>query len=297
MALRGHWAWQSNAFVDLKTQIVSMLSTMDVKRRLFKFWLVRFIVGGFFLCRGLLRMRRDPYKGVTDLCWVCRVSDVGLLKRIAWGMVKNFVEPHRYGENPLKVAFLKSSAAKSCKDRFLSKDSDWALLYRDFLILKAPSKNEKGVLALEYTEKFDLFIALFDLERIMRDYYIVLEPCWAGYCDPSILMFLSNQSDVIVQCPEETDFTFIASLKSNLVPIRLGSSDWIDADLFSPKAAGGPKEYDLIMVANWGRHKNHRYLFRALSRLKHRSISVLLVGMDWGGAQIKTFARRWCGMI
>lgn len=68
-----------------------MLSMMDVKKRLFKFWLVRFIVGGFFLGRGLLRMGRDPYKGVVDLCWVCRVSAVGLLTRIAWSLVKTFI--------------------------------------------------------------------------------------------------------------------------------------------------------------------------------------------------------------
>lgn len=263
--------------------MVLMLSIVDVKKRLFKFWLVRFIVGAFFLCRGFLCMVRDPYRGVSDLCWVCRVSAVGPLKRIAWRTIKSFIEPYRHGENPLKIAFLKSTAAESCKNRFLSKESDWALLYRDFLILKPPAKNEKGVLVLEYTEKFDLFVALFDLERIMQDYSIVLEPCWAGYCDPSILMFLSDRSDVIVQCPEESDFEFIANLKSNLIPVKLGSSDWIDADLFFPKGAGVGKEYDLIMVANWGRHKNHRYLFKALSKLRHRTISLLLVGMDWGG--------------
>jgi len=261
-----------------------MQAVADIKKQLFKFWFVRALVGGFFLCRGFLRMVvGDQYKGISDLCWVCRVSRVGRLKGIAFRAIMDFVAPYRHGENPLMAAFLKSADSEACKNNFLSKDSNWKLLYRDYLVLKAPLENEKGVLVLEYTTKFDLFVALFDFQRIIRDYYIVLEPCWAGYCDPSILMFLSNQSDVIVQCPEESDFDFISNLKSNLIPVKLGSSDWIDADLFAPRQAQEKKEFDLIMVANWARHKNHRHLFEALSRLKHRTISVLLVGIDWGG--------------
>lgn len=255
----------------------------DIEKQLFKFWLVRALLGGFFLCRGLLRMAGDRYKGISDLSWVCRVSRVNWLKRISYRVIMDFVAPYQYEDNPIMAAFLKSESSEACAKRFLSRDPSWELLYRDFLVLKAPLENEKGVLVLEYTEKFDLFVALFDFQRITRDYYIVLEPCWAGYCDPSILMFLSNHPSIIVECPEESDYDFISSLKSNLIPIKLGSSDWIDADLFMPRQAEKKKEFDLVMVANWGRHKNHRYLFRALSRLKHRTISVLLVGMDWAG--------------
>jgi glycosyltransferase involved in cell wall biosynthesis len=143
------------------------------------------------------------------------------------------------------------------------------------------------VLLLKYTAKFEVFISLFDVERIMRDYYVVLEPCWAGYCDPSILMFVAPSQPVVVQSPDTPDFEFIRGLKSNLSPIDIGASDWVDAELFSAEGPPVSRDYDLVMVANWGRHKNHRKLFEALQHVRRRPISVLLIGFEWSGRTAK----------
>jgi len=255
----------------------------DLKKTLFQLWLVRAVVGSCVLLRGLLFMLVDQFKGISDLCWVCRVSGVGPLRAIAYSIVVGFVSVAGAGENRLVKAFLKSKAPARSKKRFLGAGGDLGPVFRDFIVVKPPLNDEKGVLLLEYSQKFDLFIALFDLNQIMKDYYVVLEPCWAGYCDPSILMFISSSSEVIVQCPERSDFDFIAGLKSNLVPIDLGSSDWIDSELFAPRQENVSKEYDLIMVANWGKHKNHRQLFRALRHVKHRPLSIVLIGGDCAG--------------
>src|SRR5688500_6250257 len=114
-------------------------------------------------------------------------------------------------------------------------------------VLKAHAGNEKGVLLLKYTQRNEVFVSLFDVERMMRDYYIVLEPCWAGYCDPSILMFVAPEHPVVVQAPDVPDFTFIGDLKSNLVPIDIGASDWVDSDLFSLDGPPVARDYDLVM--------------------------------------------------
>jgi hypothetical protein len=37
------------------------------------------------------------------------------------------------------------------------------------------------------------------------------------------------------------------------------------------------------MVANWAKHKNHRQLFKALRHVRHQPLSLLLIGVDWGG--------------
>lgn len=255
----------------------------DLQKALIRLWLVRAVAGSVFFVRGMVAMLFNRYKGISDLCWVYRVSGVGVLRALAYRVVVGFVSQRRPGENRLLQAFLASDAPALCKKRFLGEAYNLESMFRDFIVLKAPTKSEKGVLVLEYSQKFDLFNALFDLDRIMKDYYVVLEPCWAGYCDPSILMFISAINEVIVQCPEKSDLDFISGLKSNLIPIGLGSSDWIDSELFAPKQARAAKEYDLVMVANWAKHKNHRKLFQALQTVTHRPISLLLIGVDWGG--------------
>lgn len=255
----------------------------DLQRTLIRLWLVRALAGSVLFVRGMCAMLFNRYKGISDLCWVYRVSGVEVLRALAYRVVVGFVSPGHPGENRLFKAFLNSEAPALCKKRFLGEAYNLDSMFRDFIVLKAPTKSEKGVLVLEYSQKFDLFNALFDLDRIMKDYYVVLEPCWAGYCDPSILMFISSANEVIVQCPEKSDFDFISGLKSNLIPIGLGSSDWIDSELFSPKQECVAKEYDLVMVANWAKHKNHRKLFKALQSVKHRPVSLLLIGVDWGG--------------
>lgn len=255
----------------------------DIRKKLFRIWVIRVLVSFAVLARGLMYLLIDRFRGISDLCWVYRVSGVSGLRWLAYRVISGFLPKGSTEDNQVVRAFLDSDAPMLCKERFLGEKINLDSMFRDFLIIKPWSKDEKGVLVLEYSQKFDLFIALFDLRRMMKDYYVVLEPCWAGYCDPSILMFMSSLNEVIVQCPERSDLEFISGLKSNLIPIGLGSSDWIDSELFAPREESSSKEYDLVMVANWAKHKNHRQLFKALRHVKHRPLSLLLIGVDWGG--------------
>ncbi len=259
------------------------MTILDAQKALFRLWPVRLLAGLFFLSRGLATLPLARYRGISDLCWVHRVSRIGPLQRLALRVITGYLFDRRAGKGRLMKAFLESDAAARAANRILKREAEFDSMFRDIMVLKAPGQGEKGVLVLEYTARFDLFVALFDFERIIQDYYIVLEPCWAGYTDPSILMFANTNTDVIVQAPEPRDFEFISSLDCNLKPINLGSSDWIDAELFTPPPDGSPRPYDLVMVANWAKHKNHRKLFAALEHVRHRPISVLLIGVDWGG--------------
>lgn len=272
-------------------KVRSMVIGSDIAKSLFRMWPVRAMVALFFLARGALFMLVDPFRGISDFCWIYRVSRIGILRPVAYRIVSNFVSEEGARENRLVRAFLKSEASSFCKRRFLGPKVDFNSIFRDIIVLKPAVRGEKGVLLLKYSAKFDLFVSLFDLDKVMMDYYLVLEPCWAGYCDPSILMFISSKNEVLIQCPEETDFEFVRQLQNNLIPVTLGASDWVDPELFSGEQGVIPKEYDLVMVANWARHKNHRRLFRALPYVKHRPLSLLLIGFDWGGRTEKDIIR------
>jgi glycosyltransferase involved in cell wall biosynthesis len=259
------------------------VTLLDVQKKLIKFWPVRALVGLFFLARGLVMLPFSPYRAIGDLCRVHRVSGIEPMRRLALRIIKGYIFDPSAGQGRLMKAFLESDASVRAGNRIIKREAEFDSMFRDIMVMKAPGSSEKGVIVLEYTARFDLFVALFDFDRIIRDYYIVLEPCWSGYADPSILMFANTKTDVVVQAAEQADYDFIAALHCNLKPIKLGSSDWIDADLFTAPPDGTPRPYDVIMVANWGKHKNHRKLFAALQHVRHRPVSVLLVGVDWAG--------------
>ena len=137
------------------------------------------------------------------------------------------------GPGAARCIFRPSCAARwrrKAERRWLDKDGSLDKAYRDMLVLKAPAAGEKGVLLLKYTAKFEVFVSLFDVERIMRDYYIVLEPCWAGYCDPSILCSWLLRIPSWCKRPTPPISRSSATCGENLVPIDVGASDWVDSD-------------------------------------------------------------------
>lgn len=203
-----------------------------------------------------------------------------------------FIELIKSGakRNMLVDKYMCSGEAKRYREEFRSygieyqirlkypKASDSRLRQGDVLLLKPRiSKDEKGVLLIQYNESFKKFVSIFDVDRVAESYRLVLEPSTWGYCDPSILFFLGLKTDVIVQAQHHLDFEYIQSIKSNLVPLRLGAGDWVDSDNFSA-GSSDTKEYDIVMIASWQRIKRHRLLFRSLQEAGDKVGKVALIG-------------------
>jgi glycosyltransferase involved in cell wall biosynthesis len=207
---------------------------------------------------------------------------VPLFKRWAKQQIFAQIGSFRTGRNRLVDSYLEESASAICASRYSLAGQGKNDLFRDLIVLKRATAEEKGVILLKYSKTFDAVVALFDLDRLMARYIFVLEPCWAGYSDPSVLMFIHSGHPVFVQCFTDEDHRFIQEVGAPLVPVRLGPADWVDAELFAP-GEGIDKQYDLVMVANWGRHKRHAQLFRALREIGDSDIRVLLIGFPWAG--------------
>ncbi len=251
---------------------------------LFEWSAVRWIAAVAFLCRGGLWWaigRR--YRAMVDYCWVARVSNVPLLQRLAERVVFGVLaEANRTGRNPLLDWYRADHASQECAELFSLTGHGSADLLRDLIVLKSATAGEKGVILLKYVRTFSAVVALFDLRRLMGRYQFVLEPCWAGYCDPALLMFVAPGQPVAVQCFTEADYAFISRIGKPFLPVRLGPADWVDADVFDIPPVTS-KQYDLVMVANWASHKRHALLFRALQSIRDRDLHVLLVGFPWAG--------------
>lgn len=256
---------------------------MSLREAVFQLGVVRWFVAVFFLGRAMLFLALGRrYRAISDFCWIVRVSGINALSRIAERFVFQAVGDARQGGTALVESYLADSRSGASAASFSLSGKGSRDIFRDLIVLKRATRDEKGVILLKYAKTFDAVVALFDLPRLMDRYTFVLEPCWAGLCDPAILMFIASGQPVIVQCFTEPDYEFISRLGAPLVPVRLGPADWVDADIFRPPQ-GGDKVYDLVMVANWAPHKRHSRLFQALEQIEGRRIRVLLIGFPWHG--------------
>lgn len=252
--------------------------------RLFEWRLVRWLAAMAFLTRGtILLLLGWRYRAINDFCWVVRVSGVAPLQKLARARIDRELEvARRTGRNPLVAAYLASSLSRRCAATFSLAGTGPNDLFRDLIVLKAATPDEKGVILLKYARTFEAVVALLDFDRVLARYTLVLEPCWAGYCDPALLMHFAPGHPVVVQCFTAEDLAFVQSVGPPFVPVPLGPADWVSADIFR-EIIPQEKIYDLVMVANWGAHKRHSQLFRALSQIDERDVRVLLVGFPWAG--------------
>jgi glycosyltransferase involved in cell wall biosynthesis len=231
---------------------------------------------------GLFGLSGRRYRALDDYCRAERLSSPGFIRRIAESKVNAAIANIRAAaSNPVLADYLADDASRADAAVFaLEGKGGRAELLRDLIVLKAATADEKGVILLKYARTFSAVIALLDLPRLMQRYVFVLEPCWAGYCDPSILMYVAPGNPVMVMCFTKEDHAFVERVGPPLVPLRMGPADWVNADVFrAPEPR--PKIYDLVMVANWARHKRHAQLFGALSTIRDRDVRVLLVGFAW----------------
>jgi hypothetical protein len=195
--------------------------------------------------------------------------------------------------NALRSELLESVQATDNTKKLL--ENPKKLLDPVIKVLKSPSENEKGALILNYSYYFPVFLKLFDAEDIIQQYNIILEPSWAGYCETEILIYSLHQSPTYILTFEDRDKQYIQSLDCNFKTVPVGPNWFVDHDLFSPPDTANKKDFDIIMVASWGRFKRHHKFFSAIETLKKDKpdLKIALVGYpaDLSKEDILTLAR------
>ena len=154
------------------------------------------------------------------------------------------------------------------------------------IVLQNPEFKEdkvaKGVLLITFTTTFTYYINNINNRELLKYFHLVLEPSWAGYALPEILFWAKfADGPIVVQSTEPKDFELIQGLKSSLLAVTFGASDWVDHRVFKPLDLD--KDYESIYVANFNAIKRHHVYFRALSKLRNTSYkkSALVCG-KWG---------------
>tara|TARA_R110001583_G_scaffold181353_1_gene338562 strand:- start:4135 stop:5475 length:1341 start_codon:yes stop_codon:yes gene_type:complete len=147
------------------------------------------------------------------------------------------------------------------------------------IVLSPRTLSKKGVLLIKYSYYFPLMFKLFDMKNISENYHIVLEPSWAGTCEPGILAYATLDSPVFVMSYESRDTDFLKGISSNLVDVKLSSNWWVDHRKFD-SVLDIPRDIDIIVISTWANFKRHYFIFKALIELKNNipDLSVTLVG-------------------
>ena len=158
--------------------------------------------------------------------------------------------------------------------------------YRRAIVLNNPkitdSKIIKGILLIKFTDTFNYYCSDIQIEQLIKYFHVILEPSWAGYALPEILYWSYFNEKILIESSEITDRKLIEGLKSNLIPVSFGSSDWVNHEVFKPLNL--EKEYASVYVANFNAIKRHHIYFKALSKIDTGKKSALVCG-QWGESQ------------
>src|SRR5688572_8065716 len=187
-----------------------------------------------FLRARIYLLLGKRYRAFIDYCWLVRVARVDPYQRIARRVVFGAIETARQtGRNPIVDWYLASSVSSRMARSYKQFQSGGVNdLFRDLIVLKRSTPDEKGVILLKYARTFEAVVALLDISKLLERYTFVLEPCWAGFCDPAILMYCWPGHPVLVQCFTNEDYRFIETLGPPMLPLDVGSSDWVNVDMF-----------------------------------------------------------------
>jgi glycosyltransferase involved in cell wall biosynthesis len=215
-------------------------------------------------------------------------------------------------ENRLRLDFIRSPKGRELRKLYGSFPMEHRVRLRfprtdldperqgDLIILKPydPATGERGVLMVMYSEGILALAAVYNLAALASRYTLVLETSGWGYQDVRFFLYLGSDLDVLVQSPRQSDFEFIRRLDSNLIPVRVGSGEWVDPSIFQSREAGKEAQFDVVMVASWDPLKRHELLFRALAQLKQergKSLRVALIGyaMGWPRLRIEQLLQRY----
>ncbi len=141
-------------------------------------------------------------------------------------------------------------------------------------VLKSPANNERGVIILNYSYYFSVFLKLFNASEIRQRYNVILEPSWAGYCEANLMAYaLDKDTTNYILSFEKRDEQFITGITQQFHSIDVGPNWFVDHRFFAPKRKPiKEKKYDLVMVASWAKFKRHRAFFKALQTLKKRGV-------------------------
>jgi hypothetical protein len=150
------------------------------------------------------------------------------------------------------------------------------------IILKPPiSSTEKGVLFVPAEYQLARLARFCDPDLLAEMYLLVTCPTSSPPHSPPIVAFPRLfRSPIFSLVSHPSEIETLPRIASNYVPVPLLAANWVNPGVFKTHL-GKRKDIDIIVLADFGRHKRHHVLFRALQAMPLNT-SVVLAGRDDG---------------
>jgi hypothetical protein len=143
------------------------------------------------------------------------------------------------------------------------------------------SEREKGVLFVSFESEW-LKLLRFGLARPLADRYaLVVAPSSSPHNIISYVFPTVFPDPIFTLISHAEEEALLPRISPRYIVVPLYASNWVNPDLFLP-LPHKQRDWDLIMVASFGKVKRHHALFAAL-RCMPATLRVLLVGQDQDG--------------
>lgn len=251
-------------------------------------WLQWLYSSGTLYSGRVLENSIDPYSSLVRICNATRRIRNRELRIRRLQMFSDYLKrhfgphpPHTLEENPFVKSFLRSARAETARGMWRKYSLQERLNLRgNLILLKAPRKNESGVLLLTYTGSSQFFLVNFDLAEISKRYTIVLEPSWATFPEPYMGLLSCSGRPTVCEMISHEAAEAVQNAGIPILPMAIGAQDWVDTEVFKP-LPGVRKDFDVVMIATFAPWKRHAVLFRAMQKLRPRRLRVALIGVTW----------------
>lgn len=232
----------------------------------------------FYLLLVLVHYKRKNYlKSVQTLSKIYRTGWAGSKSPVIYIVRKLFDSSNSEFQKIFTNQLVDDVVELDNTKRFFE---DPSALFKGVCIVLSPhSETHKGVLLIKYSYYFPLMFKLFNMQSIADNYHLVLEPSWAGTCEPGILAYATLNTPVFVMSYETRDTAFLTGISTNLIDVKLSSNWWVDHRKFD-SVNNTDKDIDIVVISAWAGFKRHYFIFKALQELKKKypKVRVALIG-------------------
>lgn len=151
---------------------------------------------------------------------------------------------------------------------------------RSAIVKPYVNMREPGILIVSFESELAKLVRLRQFGALEADYRIVFLPTWQPFYSEAMCLLAARSSQPYFVMPSafsEEPLCAVFSPRCNYLPFHAAS--WVRGDLYGPPSEA--KEVDILMVANFARHKRHWKLFEALADLPPQ-LRVVLAGVPLG---------------
>jgi glycosyltransferase involved in cell wall biosynthesis len=240
----------------------------------------------------LLRSNAVTRAAAARALWArARLARGGPTRRLALLARAAHVCPDRFGLGGLREAM------RDELERLNPQSVDWAATgageagrtdLPKAIILKPPvSPAEKGLLHVAFEGQWLRLLRSGQAENVARRYDLLLGPSWSPPPDLALLLAVKLwPGRLYTLLSNFEDAATMRALSERLTPVPLLASSWVNPADYQ-EHIGRPKDYDVVMLANFSRVKRHWLFFHMLRRLPRR-YRVLLLGVPLDGRTEQT---------